>query len=567
LRAEAEAVRNKAEAVRTEAEAVRTEAAAMAATAERMRAEADSMRERLERSAQAMVAELTARAQEIDDRASAHLRALEHDRASLPDEVRKAIAGVLPGMVADAVLLDLASRPLDPPAGAGEAGGPRLRAEHDPIVHARQRSVEKRLDALTRRDQEIDDRISTQLRLNDEDRAGLAELVRRQDQLERSLVDADPIGRHDRLVAWINDVVPARVGAAVEATLAAQRAGLSASIEQAERARADAEAMSRDVQESSERIMRGLLRRDHEADERAAVQLGILNEERAALAQLLETGRDEVARSVIAVLPAMVEDAIRTAMVRYATERRAPLQELADRLRADSGVMRESLQRSFEKMMESLAAREQEMEDRAAAHVRSVAHEKSELGELRSQLTVSLTETVAAAVAEAVRAAGEDRRAEMDAAREELERLRAENEVATAELREAVAEMRAELARGQDSVERQAAASERAIEGLRSALTRPVSSANGRSSRAPDGPPPATDEPAETVDADAPAAPEVTVVDETDGGMVVYGKSVVPRARRVERRMLKIDDRDDASWRPLDRRQAKLSELLDRPDR
>jgi hypothetical protein len=218
-------------------------------------------------------------------------------------------------------------------------------------------------------------------------------------------------------------------------------------------------------------------------------------------------------------------------------------------------------------MMESLAAREQEMEDRAAAHVRSVAHEKSELGELRSQLTMSLTETVAAAVAEAVRAAGEDRRAEMDAAREELERLRAENEVATAELREAVAEMRAELARGQDSVERQAAASERAIEGLRSALTRPATSANGRSSRAPDGPPPATDERAETVDADAPAAPEVTVVDETDGGMVVYGKSVVPRARRVERRMLKIDDRDDASWRPLDRRQAKLSELLNRPDR
>jgi len=49
-------------------------------------------------------------------------------------------------------------------------------------------------------------------------------------------------------------------------------------------------------------------------------------------------------------------------------------------------------------------------------------------------------------------------------------------------------------------------------------------------------------------------------------GRPVLGRSPVPRSRRVERRLLKIDDRDDGPRRPLDRRQATLSELLDSDD-
>ena len=58
------------------------------------------------------------------------------------------------------------------------------------------------------------------------------------------------------------------------------------------------------------------------------------------------------------------------------------------------------------------------------------------------------------------------------------------------------------------------------------------------------------------------AALVAEVVDDTNGGRVKLGRSTVPRAQRVERRMLKIDDRDDASWPGLTRRSEALSDLL-----
>ena len=213
----------------------------------------------LERSFETMAAELAdrareidARARELDERAAAQLRAIEHDRASVPAEVRKSIAGVLPGLVAEAVRISIDSRRADHPspasiadevrhslaatvpgmvadavdvalesraadqAGNGPEEGPPG-PEHRALAAARQRSLEKRIDGLTRRHQEIDDRITDRLRAIDDDRAAVAELVRRQDQLAKVLADAAE--HNTRLVAWVDEAVPAHVAAAVESAL------------------------------------------------------------------------------------------------------------------------------------------------------------------------------------------------------------------------------------------------------------------------------------------------------------------------------------------------------------
>ena len=62
-------------------------------------------------------------------------------------------------------------------------------------------------------------------------------------------------------------------------------------------------------------------------------------------------------------------------------------------------------------------------------------------------------------------------------------------------------------------------------------------------------------------------SPETTIVDETNGGRVAFGKASAPRARRVERRMLKIDDSDDEPRRPPRPQATALSDLFDGPDR
>jgi len=588
----------------------------------KLRAEAESLREALERSSEMLADQLADRAREIDDKAAAHLRALEQERGSLPGELRASIAAVLPGMVADAVDVAVASRPVEaPPLGtlsdelrrsiaaalpgmvaeavrvataaraperlprtslpdevrrsvAGvlpsmvadavnlalatraaalpdPADGALPRAGHDAIIEARQRSLEKRLDGVTRRAQQIDDRVTTHLRAIDDDRAAMSDVQQRQQELAQSLTDADLTGHHNRLAVWVNETVPKIVAVAVQAPLEAQSTSMAASLDRAERVRSDVEVLGRTVQETSERVMGTLFRRDQEVDARAAAQLRILEEERSALAALLEGGRDQITESVVGALPTIVDDAVRRAMERYATERRAPALEMATRLRSDADVMRETLQRSFEKMMEALAVREQELDERVTASVRAYEHEKAELAELRSQVAGSLAESLPAMVADAVRPAEELHRADLEAARAETARLRAESEATAAELREAVAGLRAALADREESSRLQAAASERALEGLRSAMARRGSGANGRPGS-------------------LPAAPvEATVVDDAhDGprdGPVAAGRSSVPRARRVERRMLKIDDGDDGPWRPLDRRQAALSDLLDGP--
>jgi len=514
---------------------------------------AESMRELFERSFQRKAAELAARAREVDDRAAAHMQALDYDRATLPDELRRSIAAVLPGMVADAVRAAGSARPPDPPPREpGEREGPRLRGPHDPIVEARQRSFEKLLDALTRRAQEIDDRVTTRLRALDDDRAVLADVVRDQDRLARSLSEADVAGRHDRLAAWVTEAVPGMVAGAVRAAMEAEATALSESVDRVERVKADTEAMGGAIQESSERMLEALYRRDQEIDDRGAAHLRALEEERTALAALLEGSRDQVAQSVVGVLPAMVEGAVRTAMERYTTERRAPAQEMASRLRADSDVMRETLQRSFEKMMESLAVREQAMDERAAAHLRALEQEKSALAEIRAELAGSLEAALPGLVAVEVRSAVDAQMAEVNAGRSDAERLRAEAGATAEELREAIARLRTALVTRDQTVERQAVAHELALEGLRSDLAGLLAAPAGASAPPTAGP--------------APPVLVTAVVDETAAGRVGFGRPTVPRAQRVERRMLKIDDGDDGPWSALDRRQSALSELLDGQD-
>ena len=596
----------------------------------RLRAEAEELRETQQRSFERMTAELDDRAREIeerahdiddigrdladrarqiddrardiDERAAAHLRALEHDRASLPGELRKSIAGVLPGMVAEAVRIaldarriDAASRPSVPdevrrsvagllPAAVADAvdlaiaarlaelpspdqaEAARSRAEHDPIVVARQRSLEKRIDGLTRRAQEIDDRISTHLRAIDDDRAALSELARRQGELAQSVAGA--AGDHERLVTWVNQAVPLRVEAAVKSTLDSHAAALGDHTERAERARADTEARAKAIQDASERIMETLYRRDQEIDDRAAAHLRVLDDARAALAAILDSGRDQVAQAVIEVLPAMIDTAVRTSMAHYTAERRAPGLEMATRLRADSDIMRESLQRSFEKMMESLAARDQELDDRAIAHLKAVELEKGELAGLRAQVAESMAEAVPVMVAQAVGATEAQHRAEVAETHHAMERLRVDSEATNAELRAAVAELRAALADRSEALERQAAASEHALETFRAAMARPATEPGGRVRPAVIT---VSAGPADPSSPGEPSAGDAPTDDRASGRRTAFGRSSVPQARRVERRMLKIDDGDggdgDAPSRPVDRRQAALSDLLDIPDR
>ncbi|HEX7277130.1 MAG TPA: hypothetical protein VF244_07120, partial [Acidimicrobiales bacterium] len=553
---------------------------------------------------------LDERAREIDDRAAAHLQALDYDRASLPQELRRTIAtmvphavdaavraavdtrvagavralqqdrtlepgelrqsiaqtvpGVvadtvghsLPGMVSAAVEAALPGLVAEAVADVLQAQSPSepsaLRpAEHDPLLAVRQRSWEKRLDGLTRRAQEIDDRVSTHLRGIDEDRRVLADVVRHQDRLAQALADIDPAGDQERLSQWVQDSVPGMVASAVRSTLDAQTAAITTALTRAERARADTQAMHAAVQASSERILEALYRRDQQFDDRAEGALAAFEEERAALAELLLGNREKVEQSVLAGLPVLVNSAVRVAMEAYRSERRSGVEELATRMRADADVMRETLQRSFEKMMEALANREQELDERASAHRRALKHEKSETAELWAKAARSLTDALPGMVADAVRAAGEVDRSALAAVTEETDRVRAEMEAATAELKAALAEVRDAIGTRDDAIERQAAAYERAVEGMRAAMARPATVP----AAAPAPPPPP---PPEVV----PAA----VVELSNDGRVLYGRSAIPRAQRVERRMLKIDD-SNAAWPALSRREADLTDLLDGDDK
>ncbi len=493
--------------------------------------------------------ELTARSEELDARAAAHMKALERDRSALPDDLRRSLGATLPALVADAVRLDAARRAERQPPARPDSPAPR--SEPDPVVEARQRSLEKRLDGLTRRAQEIDERVTTRLRAIDDDRAVLADVVRHQDKMAQAIADADLDGRHQRLVEWVNDAIPQAVAEAVDAAMKVKAAALSTAVGRVEKVRTETKTMAETIQESSERMLEALFRRDQDS----AAQLQALAEEQAAMTAMLEGGRDEIARSVVNNLPALVEVAVRTAMERYATERRSGVQELSSRLRADSDVMREALQRSFEKMMEALATREQSLDDRAASHVKALEHERGIVSNLWDQAARTVTAAMPTLVADAVKAADQLDRAELEAVRQETravreqtERVREESEAIAAELREAIADLKEALVDRDGVVERQAAAYERAVDGLRVAMARkPVE---------PKAKPAAEPEPALVA----------TVVDEPGGGRARFGASAVPRAQRVERRMLKIDDRDDAAWPALGRRQAALSDLLDADD-
>gem|GEM_PF-2673818 len=584
----------------TETEAVLRKAKEGSGT--KVRAEAQAMLDLLERSFEKMTAELAARAREIDDRAADHMRALDYDRASLPKELRQSVAGMvpsvvdsavdgavrqavdarlaahlrtlehdgaalrsdlrksidstLPRLVADAVRQALDARepaPEPPPAALAptrEETAP-ARSDHEAIVAARQRSLERRVDGLTRRAQEIDDRVSTHLRGLDDDRAVLSDLVRHQDRLAQSLADADVSGHYQRLSAWVTEAVPGMVAEAVQSAMEVHGEVLAASLARSERARADAQAVGATVQASAERILESLYRRDQEFDERAAARVKALDEQRAALEALLDGGTEQVAQSVLVTLPALVESAVRVAMERYRTERRTGVEEIATRMRADSDVMRDALQRSFEKMMEALAAREQVLDERAAAHVRALEHEKGELATLWDKAARSVTAALPGMVAEAVRDAREQDRSQLAAAREETERLRRDLEAAAVELRAAVAEVRAELGGRDELIERQASAYERAVDGLRSAMNRP---------------PPAPAAAPEPEPSPSPTPPTVAaaVVAPPETVPVRFAASTVPPAKRVERRMLKIAD--DAAWPALNRREAALSDLLDEGD-
>ena len=327
-------------------------------------------------SLEALGQQLMVRAHEIDARAAAYFQAVDHDRTDLPEELRRSIGATLPALVAEAVRLDTARRAERQPPPPPEV--PPTRVEADPIIEARQRSLEKQVDGLTRRTQEIDERVTTHLRAIDDDRAVLADVIHHQDRMAQAIADADFDGRYDRLV---NDVIPDAVAGTVDAAMKAKAAALSTAVGRVEKVRADTKAMADNIRESSERMLDALFRRDQDS----ASQLQALAEERAAMTEMLEGGRDEIAKSVVNSLPALVEVAVRTAMERYATERRSGVQELASRLRADADVMRDALQRSFEKMMEALAGREQALEERAAAQVKAIGHEKSALTDLWSK--------------------------------------------------------------------------------------------------------------------------------------------------------------------------------------
>ena len=494
--------------------------------------------------------------QAVETRVTAAVRALEQDRRALPEQLRQSVAAALPDIVDEAVGKALDAR--DPLALLSEPGSTPLRSDHDSIAPARQRSFDKRLDGVVRRAQEIDDRVTTHLRAIDDDRILLADLVRHQDRLAQSVAEIDVAGRYEELTKWVTETVPTMVKTAVKTALGAQAAALSTAVGRAERARADSHALSATIQATSERILEALYRRDQEADDRAASQLSAFEQERAALAGLLEGNRERVEQTVLSGLPVLVNSAVRVSMEAYRSERRSGVEELAARIRADSDVMRETLQRSFEKMMESLAHREQELDERAAAHKRALEHQKAETAELWAKAARSLADALPSMVAEAVQAAGELDRSELEAARQETDRLRVETEAAMADLREALGQVREALGGRDEAVERQAAAYQRAIEGMRAAMARPTATPDRGPTRAPAPAPPVVP----VVVAEAVPA---KVVEISDDGRVMSGRSTVPRAQRVERRMLKIDD-SDAAWPAISRREAALSHFLDGDD-
>src|SRR5205085_1308616 len=132
-------------------------------------------------------------------------------------------------------------------------------------------------------------------------------------------------GRHHQLVQWLADAVPASVAAEVDAAMKVKAAALSTAVGRVEKVRTDTKALADAMRESSERVLDTLFRRDQDS----ASQLQALAEERAAMTEMLEGGRAEIAQSVVNSLPALVEVAVRTAMERYATERRSGVLELA----------------------------------------------------------------------------------------------------------------------------------------------------------------------------------------------------------------------------------------------
>lgn len=261
-----------------------------------------------------------------------------------------------------------------------------------------------------------------------------------------------------------------------------------------------------------------------------------LRQEVAELRQALSQGQARVV-SLVESKPAgpdeesvrpQIEVAVRKAVARRAADLEAKASSAAERLhielaavklshddhlaslRAETDVMGQALRRSFEQMIDVLDARRRELDDEARA--------------------------LPLMVAGAVSASVDFHRGELEAVWEESERLRAESAAATAELHQAIAEIRADLGK---------------------ALVPPsAGSPNGRVPHPAPAPPALA---AEVVDQD----PSRGIMENDGEGGPVVGRSTVPRARRVERRMLKLDDSDDASWPSLDRRKAALSNLLD----
>ncbi len=397
-------------------------------------------------------------------------------------------------MVAEAVARDLGSRGAEPPAleetvaqavlAAMEArlelGRDPRRLEHGAIVLSRQRSFVRRVDSLDRRTREIDDRVNACVPPDDDGGAGHFDLQRRQDEMSEALAGTVGVDRPDRLAAWVEEVVPAMVAESLATAVEAHSAALRTADGRAEEAWTEIEARRETILASSERALEMVGRRDTEevADARRR------EVEHAARRELLEAARDQVAQSLVVLVPPIVDDAVRCAVERYDAGKQAGVMEMAGRDRADSGVLRDSLQCSFERMMEALVVREQALDERAAAHERALALEKHRLADLRDEVVGSIDEDLTVMVEDAVRAAIALQRAEMATARQEAERLWGATDVATAELREAVEELTAPPAGG--DVEAVARADGRAAVGPRSVMGTAPAHANGGPGRAPD---------------------------------------------------------------------------------
>jgi hypothetical protein len=176
-------------------------------------------------------------------------------------------------------------------------------------------------------------------------------------------------------------------------------------------------------------------------------------------------------------------------------------------------------------MMEALALREQQMAEQAAQHLKALEHEKGTVAELWEKAATSVADALPAMVAKA------------------METGRQEADATVAELRRQLVELQDTVARREESVAQQAAAYERAEQGLRSVMARPPDGGFGQPTPIPE--------------------PVIVV---SNGGRVLSRKSNVPRSQRVERRMLKIDDADEGdppAWPALGRREAELTEMLD----